>query len=166
MDSLKQKWQSLSRREKNILKIGALFIIFVLMYFFLYLPFSNAFSTVQGQYQYQRDLLAWMQPRVQVLQQQTRATTTAQTINQNELLPTIDQQLKDSSFANSVKQLTQDSDSTVRVTLTTVPFDQLMDWLVQQWQSYRITVNSISVQRGSKSGLADVNLVLALAPSN
>jgi type II secretory pathway component PulM len=163
MDELKQKWQSLNQREQWIVKIAAVFIGILLIYYLIVAPLSDATSTVQAELAYQRDLLSWIEPRVNALQGQAASGQSAtQNITQAELLPTIDSRLKNTEFANTVEQVTQTNTNDVRITFKDVPFDALMDWLETQWKTSRITVDTIDVQKGDKLGLTNINLTLRL----
>lgn len=169
MDSLKQvwsklqqRWQGVSKRERLYLKIAGVFVVLLLINYMIYTPLSNAVSNIKTEFSYQQDLVQWMQPRVQTLRG-NQSKQQVQAVSAGELLPTIDNRLKSASFARTAEQVTQTNDNQVRVNFTDVPFDQLLSWLVTQWQTSRITVISIDAEKGSKEGLANVNLVLGIS---
>lgn len=163
MDKLKQKWQELQPRERMLLSIGTLFIIVLLFYYGIVSPLNQAANQAKSTYIYQQNLVNWMRPRVQAISSNHTAQTPSQTLSQNELLPTIDSRLKSTTFARSVEQVTQDGNNNVRITFKAVPFDDLLTWLITQWQTSRIAVSDIDVQKGKKQGLTDVNLTLTLS---
>ena len=162
MDKLKHKWHSLQPRERYILLIGAVFIALLLFYSLVFNPLNLAASNARSNYAEQQALFTWMQPRVLVLQGNQPPHTPLQALSQSELLPTIDSRLKTTTFASTVQQVTQANSSDVRVMFKDVPFDDLLTWLISQWQTSRITVDEIDVQKGQKVGLTDVNLTLML----
>ena len=163
MDKLKQKWRSLQQREKTLLILCAIFISVLLLFYTLFNPLNQAASNAQSDYTYQQNLMTWMQPRVRALQGIKTPQSTVQVLSQAELLPTIDSRLKTTTFASTVQQVTQANSNGVRITFKNVPFDDLLTWLISQWQTSRITVSDIDVQKGNKVGLTDVNLTLMLA---
>lgn len=163
MDKLKQKWHSLEQREQYLLLAGAGFIVILLFFYVLFSPLNQAASNAKSDYAYQHSLLTWMQPRVRAMQGIKTPQSTVKTLGQSELLPTIDNRLKTTTFANTVQQVTQANNNDVRVTFKNVPFDDLLTWLISQWQTSRITVSDIDVQKTNKIGMTNVNLTLMLS---
>jgi general secretion pathway protein M len=160
MDKLREKWLSLNPRERLYVSVAGIVVLVAVVYFWLINPLNNAVATTQSQLAYQQDLLTWMQPRVQSLRGQQKSGQQAVPISTTELLPTIDQRLKNAAFASNIDSVTQNNANDVRITLKDVPFDELLNWLATQWQTSHINVTALDVQRGSKLGLVDANVVL------
>ena len=162
MDKFLEKWQSLSTREQLYVKLGSIFVAFLIIYYGLVSPLSSSVTSLRQQTLYQQSLVVWMKPRVQALQRTTGSKTSFQAVSQTELLPTIDKRLKNSAFAGAVDEINQTSSNGVRVSFKEVPFDELMAWLAQQWQSSHIMVSDIDVQKGEKVGIAKVSVTLSI----
>lgn len=153
-------WDARATREQLYLVIGSIIAVFLIVYFVLIAPINSAVTNLQTTLQRQQTLAQWLTPRVPVLQRLTGSSNVAQPVTAANLLATVDTRLKQSQFARSVTDISQSDASSVRVTLNTVPFDDLLQWLGQQWQQSRIGVIQIDVQKTGDAGLAKVVVTL------
>ncbi len=160
LEKLKTKWQSLNARERFYLKIGSIFIILVLIYSVLISPLNSSIDNLQQQIKLQHRLALWMQPRVKALRGKTDHIQRIQKINASELLPTIDTRLKQATFVAMVEEISQTNSGSVRITFKSVPFDDLMAWLIKQWKTSHVAVSQLDVQKGEKPGLVKATLTL------
>ena len=163
LEKLKTKWQSLNARERLYIKIGSIFIVLLIIYSGLISPLNNRINNLQQQIKSQRGLALWMQPRVKALRGKTGNTAQIQTISASELLPTIDTRVKQSALGATVEEISQTNSGSVRITFKSVPFDQLMAWLIKQWETSHIAVSELDVQKGEKLGLVRAALTLTTA---
>jgi len=165
LQSLTAKWRNFNPRERIYLGIAAIFIVIAIFYYVLISPLTSGVQRLQQQMKYQQDLVQWMQPRVAVLRGSTTSSRQISAIASSELLPIVDTRLKQSSFAGAVGEVSQTNGNNVHITFKQVPFDELMAWLVTQWQTSRIGVTDIDVQKGDKVGMAKVALTLTSVAS-
>ena len=159
MDNLKQKWAQLSRREQLYVGVGGILFLAFLLYSFLVSPLMASVMNLKQEYTTQHNLVDWMTPRVAALAQMKTAAP-IQVVNAANLLSTVDAQLKQSSLARNVSEISQTNINQVRVSLKDVSFDDLMSWLVQQWQQSQIQVSDFVAQKTDKPGMVTVTMVL------
>lgn len=158
MFNLTEKWSSLKERERRSVTVGAFLLLIVLIISFVNM-LSTTVTNLQTQVNNTQALSAWMQPRISFLQQQKPINMVDGTM----VSTTITTVLKQTSFANTATQITQNNDGTVHITFKQAPFDDVMDWLVQLWQTNEIQVTDFSLQKTSKLGIVDMTLTLASA---
>ena len=160
IEKLKIKWQSLNIRERFYLKLGSIFIVLVIIYYGLISPLNNSIDNLQQQITAQRSLALWMQPRVKALRGEMGHAQQIQPISAGELLPTVDTRLKQTSFASMVTEISQTNNGSVRITFKSVPFDDLMSWLIKQWKTSHLAVSELDVEKGEKAGLVKATLTV------
>lgn len=162
MNKFRLWWDARSTREQLYLVIGGIVALFLILYLGLIAPINSAVVYLQTTVQRQQALVQWLMPRVPVLQRLTSSSSVAQPVTATNLLATVDTRLKQTQFARSVTEISQSDASSVRVTLNAVPFDDLLQWLAQQWQQSRIAVSQIDVQKTGDAGLAKVVVTLSI----
>ena len=163
MDKLKQKWQSLQAREQLYLKIMAVFIVVLVGYYFLVAPLSQGVATMKQQLSTQQSLFSWMQPRVLALKSQSTPSLAAvDTIAKDNLLSVIDTRLKQSDIATYVGEINQTANDEVRVSFESVPFDELMSWLLQQQKRSAIKVADADIEKATKAGMVKAIITLTV----
>jgi len=155
-------WQQRSQQEHFILGVGGLFVLVIIVYFGIASPLQTQVQTVQKEWQSNRQLLSWMQPRVQALQGQQSVTQASQAISASALLVTVDQSVKQTAFANTVTELSQSSNNGVQIRFKAVPVDALLQWLAMLHTKYQVDVLQFSAQPNATLGMADVVLTVAL----
>lgn len=157
--ALKEKWQNLSDRERLSVSVVGILLAIMVVYYGIINPLASAVDSVKQQVNVQQTLAAWMAPRVAALTQ-LKISAPTQVILPANLLATVDTQLKQSAMAGAVTQISQTNVNQVQVTLKEVPFDELMTWLVQQWQQSQIQVSDFSAEKTDKPGMVTVTMIL------
>lgn len=156
---MKQQWQSMSEREKNMVSIGSIAIILGILYFFIWSPVSDKISQTKQVVSYQQETLQWMQTANQAIQQLRQSSTRPQQVSDESFLSVTAQTLANTQLSEFTSQVRETQNNKVRVSFANVPFDKLMDWLKLIWNRYNISVNQIALTP-KNTGFVEVNLVL------
>lgn len=155
---MKAYWQNLSDSEKRTLKIGGAVLALLLFVRLLWWPLFHRIDVMEHEMTQEAALIEWMQPRVaRILQARKKPNENTQQVHN---LSSFEKSLAESGLKSFVTDFNQSADQKIHVTFKAVPFEKLTVWLEQRVaQGY--TLESLSVQRGSKTGLTDVVLVMA-----
>jgi general secretion pathway protein M len=159
MGNLKEKWQNLSAREQVYIVIAGILLIVTILYYGVISPLLNGVDDVKQRLHAQQTLSTWMTPRVAALSRISN-TTPSHPVTAANLLATVDTQLKQSNFAGAIGEISQTNTNQVHVTLKEVAFDDLMAWLVQQWQQSQIQISDFDAQKTDKPGMVSVTMTL------
>lgn len=156
---MKAWWQGLSLREQFILMGGGIFAGLLFFYFLIWSPFTGYIQTLQQKNSSDTVLLHWMQSANQDLQQLRQTAPSGKPVAPADLLNTIDQNATQNKIRSSITQLSQADNDKVEVKLTSVNFDDLVNWLAKLWQQHRIEVDQITVAPKG-NGIVQVDMVL------
>jgi len=162
MNKFRLWWDARATREQLYLVVGGVIALFLIIYLGIISPINSTVANLQTTVQQQQSLAQWLTPRVPVLQRLIGSSSVAQPVTATNLLATVDTRLKQTQFARSVTEISQSDASSVRITFNAVPFDDLLQWLAQQWQQSRIAVTQIDVQKSGDAGLAKVVVTLSI----
>ncbi|MHB1946864.1 MAG: type II secretion system protein GspM [Gammaproteobacteria bacterium] len=158
---MKEWWNNLALREKQMLSLGGFFLVAFFIYLLLWLPLDNKVVTLRNQIQRNQELLAWMKEadkRVQILEK--TAQPKKPTPLTGSLLSIVQKQINRTPLVSSLTQLHQVDNDSVQLTFQKVDFDQLMEWLIQLSKQQGIGVTQISITPGGAPGGVAADLVL------
>ena len=77
-----------------------------------------------------------------------------------QLLSLLEGGLKSATIATSLKSITPESDGAIRMRFDEVPFDSLIQWLIQFHNQHGISVSSMSVVKAKSVGNVRANLLI------
>lgn len=140
---MKDWWQNLALREKQILSLGAAVVLLFILYEIIWSPFTNKIATMRTQVQHNQELLTWMiqaDHRIQTLSKSAQNTT--QTTES--LLGIMQSEVNKSSLAKHVTQLRQAENDAVQLDLQKVDFDRLIVFLTALSNQYGIIVSQFT----------------------
>ena len=153
---------NLSPRERMLVIGGGIVAVVLLGYFLVWSPFTAAISDKKATLRAQQLLTAWMQPASQRILQLRQTQIKAQQVATGGLLTTIDGSLKKSLLAKFPAQIDQTDNNKVRVQFSSVPFDDVVAWLLLADKHYHIVVQQINVTNTSTIGVVQAQITLRL----
>ncbi|HEX5339775.1 MAG TPA: type II secretion system protein M [Gammaproteobacteria bacterium] len=155
---LRRWFLSLEQRERRVLTGGGILLLIVIVYGGVLAPFAHSKTALSTHVAEQRALLAWMQPaaaRIHAL-----GGTQPAALPANSLLATINSEASSIGLGNTLRQVQQQNDGSVRVQLEGAAFDTVLHWLDNLHQRHGIVVSDMSVQRSGGAGLVNATLSL------
>jgi general secretion pathway protein M len=157
---MKEWWNNLSLRDKQLFALGLLAVIFFLIYSLVWSPLDNKVSALRTTLQHNQKLLTWMQAADKQIEsyKNTSQTTTAQSTGS--LLSIVQNEINQSSLSKDLSQLHQAEDDSVQLSFQHVGFDPLIRWLTQLWQQHNITITRASIKKTEASGIVSAEIVL------
>lgn len=164
IEKLQQKWNELTTRERKLLLIGGITITIGLFYISILNPLLNTLPHLRQEIQKQKELIQWMQPIVQRIQQLQTNGIALENINVNNqsLLVMLEQSIQTEQIDKYIKQLRQTTENQITIEFNTIPFDQLITWLEKIWSSYSIGVYQLTIIPDKTPGLVQAQIILQI----
>ncbi len=161
---MKQWWSGLQPRERQTLLLGALALLLLLVYQFVWTPYTDAVTRLEQQVAGERTDLAWMRGAAAEVAR-LRATAPRRPGGGQSLLTRVDGAARAAGLGNALKRVQPDGNGGVRVWLKQAPFDRVVAWLDRLGRAEGVTVSELSVERKATAGRVDVRVSLGLGGS-
>lgn len=158
---MKEWWNNLALREKQMLVLGAFAIGIFLIYILLWSPLQNKVSSLRNQIQHSQELLAWMKDadkQIQALEKNSQKKSGSKATGS--ILSIVQKQIKTSPVASDLSQLHQVENDSVELSFKKVNFDKLMEWLIPFTQKQGLVISQITVKPSGSAGIVAADLVL------
>jgi general secretion pathway protein M len=147
---LMQYWQSLKEQEQQLIVVaGGVFIVFILA-MGIFRPLNNAIERAEQSQIKQQELLVWVDESIVKLK---AAGNTQITSSQN--LSQLVNSTRGRYNINISKM--QPSDDSLRLTLDSVEFNKLIEWLDELVNQHGLRVENLDLSRDDKSGYVRVS---------
>lgn len=153
-------WENLSEREKLALIIGSVAFIVIIIYIFLIQPFYNVMSDLESQVQNKREILSWLQPAAQKIQQYTQQGYANPPTLSGNLIDNIHSTLQAHRLNTFVTQITLIDSQQVKINFNSVPFDAAMEWLTALWLATDVQVKQTTITPLKQTGVVSLQIVL------
>ena len=148
MNTLRQKWENLSVRERGVLGLGSAGVLLILAYTFLWAPWQESLSQLRVQVPVKQADLAWMQKQgaqIGPLLASRRKTPT----DAEPLLTLVEQTAETAQVRDVIRRMSPgEQDKQVKVWLTEADFDNWLGWL-EQLRKRGVEVVSATINRSS-----------------
>lgn len=147
---LMQQWRSLKEQEQQLVMVaGGVFIIFVLV-MGIFRPLNNAIEKAQQSQIKQQELLAWVDDSIVKLKAAGN-TRVASNANLSQIVNSTR-----GRHQISISKMQPSSDS-LRLTLDSVEFNQLIEWLDELVNQHGLKIENLDLSRDDKSGYVRVS---------
>lgn len=155
IEPAKAKYQSLDKRERQVLTIGAIALVILLVFNLVYRPLASAQQELSLANQQNRELLIWMKQAVMQIQQSASDTSLEQRAGRN-----LNQILNSSAsrYAISISRSQPRDNNQHQIWLDEVEFNQALTWINQLQSNYGIYVSSINLTAADKKGFVRANI--------
>jgi general secretion pathway protein M len=159
---MKEWWDNLVLREKQILSMGLLVLVFVAFYLILWSPLTDKVSTLRNQVQRNQELLAWMQDTDKRIQAEGHAAKPPVARASGSLLSIVQSQINRTQLVSVMTQLHQIDNDSVQLTFDKVDFDKLIVWLTQLTQQQGLIITQMTVTPSKEPGIVAADFILKL----
>ncbi|MBE3674587.1 type II secretion system protein GspM [Pseudoalteromonas distincta] len=147
---LMKQWRSLKEQEQQLVMVaGGVFIIFVLV-MGIFRPLNNAIEKAQQSQIKQQELLAWVDDSIVKLKAAGN-TSVASNTNLSQVVNSTRGRYK-----INISKMQPSSDS-LRLTLDSVEFNQLIEWLDELVNQHGLKIENLDLSRDDKSGYVRVS---------
>lgn len=158
---MKEWWNNLALREKQTVSLGALALVFLLLYLIIWVPFSNKLDSMRSKIKHDQQLLSWMKEthtRIQSTEKQQQKKNTIP--SGTSLLSLIQHKINQTTLVSNLSQLRQSENDSVQLSFNNVDFDKLIEWLTQLWQQQGVTISQMTVTASTTPGLVTTEMTL------
>lgn len=158
---MKDWFYSLEDRERLFVSIGALIIAVALIYGFAWVPLDKKHTEATTSVGDWQRSLAELRPLKGAATQPGRGSSPSNTSQQAPII-IVDQTLRSRGLEQYRKRSQPTSSNGIRVEFENVAFDELVIWLGDLSEQYKMTVQAGSLSAGSRSGPGRINATLTL----
>lgn len=162
LTDLKQQFLALAPKDRLAIALLSVFLAGLIVIYLMLLPAHRFANNAAEQYQQRAEILAWMKSNAAAAR-----TLTVQTTDKPKLAPgqSILSLASQQAQAKGIgfKRFEPFGDGGLRVWLDTVPFNDMLLWLVQLQDEFGIEVQQISIDRDKGNGTVNAKLELYLA---
>ncbi|MBE0364297.1 general secretion pathway protein M [Pseudoalteromonas ulvae UL12] len=150
MNQVVKYWQSLNAKEQKLLSIaGGVFVLFVLVMGVIR-PLNAALAKAEKELASQQQLAVWLQTSIQKIKASNpRAVSSSASL---------------SSLVNTSKNRynitinrMQPKDDSLRVSIDTVEFNKLVDWLAELTAQHGVMITNVELSKHDSPGFVKVN---------
>ncbi len=162
-EQIMEYWEGLQPRERVMLLVGGVAVLFALIYFLLWQPVMNARLEMQQEVQQQRALLQWMRDaasEAKLLRGVSGQNGKTKGLGGQSLLSLVDESAKQQGLGGAMKRVEPDGKQ-VRIWFEAASFDKLIGWLEKISRQNGIRVVNATVERADGAGLVDARMRLA-----
>ncbi|XQF92664.1 type II secretion system protein GspM [Pseudoalteromonas espejiana] len=145
-----QYWRSLKEQEQQLVMVaGGIFVIFVLV-MGIFRPLNNAIDKAKQSYVSQQELLVWVDQSIVKL----KAAGNTQAISNQNISQVVNSTR--SRYRINISKM-QPNDNSLRLTLDSVEFNQLIEWLDEPVNQHGLRVENLDLSKDDKSGFVRVS---------
>ncbi|AZN33999.1 type II secretion system protein M [Pseudoalteromonas sp. Xi13] len=145
-----QYWRSLKEQEQQLIMVaGGIFVVFVLV-MGIFRPLNNAIFKAKKSYVTQQELLVWVDESIVKL----KAAGNTQAISNQNISQVVNSTR--SRYRITISKM-QPNDNSLRLTLDSVEFNQLIEWLDELVNQHGLTVENLDLSKDDKSGFVRVS---------
>ena len=158
MKDLVAYYEKLSEKDRRALRILAIFLVPLTLYFLLLSPGIHYYQQAKSSYINNQTLLAWINENASKVESMNQQATPSR----NEPLL---QAVSRSAGSNNIKldRIQPEGDNRVRVWLNNAEFKSAIQWL-SALSSSRITISSASIDKTDKTGIVNLQVLLTNTP--
>ncbi len=157
---MKEWWQNLALREKQILALGSAVVLLFVLYEIIWSPFTDKISNMRTRVHDNQKLLTWMQNADKTMQTLTKSSNTKSQQLTGSLLGTMQTEINKSPLARHVTQLRQAENDSVQMNLQKVDFDKLIGFITDLSNRYGLIVSQITVTPTATPGEVMADIVI------
>ncbi len=155
-------WQSRQARERRTLAIGAAIVAAMVYYFLLWQPAHQGIQAKEQRLAQLRNDVAWMEQAGARYQKLADRGDTASSGAGNEALYALaDRTAREAGLGDAIQGVTPEQDNRVRVNLSGVGFDAMVQWLATLRRDFQVRTATASVERIAEPGQVNARLVLS-----
>ena len=152
--------ENLSARERWLIFGGGGILLLIIVYLYIWQPFSHSVTQLRSQAKADKELLAWMRPAVNKVKALKAQGAIAMVKPGQSLLVIANQSTQAIGLASYVSQIQQSNTNEVSMTFAEVPFDNLVNWLETLWKKYGIKISQLTITPLKTQGLVHAQLTL------
>ena len=157
---MRHYWDNLQPRERIILLSGAGCVLLLLLYAFIWEPFSKERVRLEQSVAEQRALMVWITDASREVERLRGGRVGKGGRAGESLMALVDRTAKSGGMGTQIKRLQPEGSSKVRLWLEASPFDSLVRWLKQLEDKYGVYSEGVVIDSTDSKGRVNARLVL------
>lgn len=162
---MKDWYDNLEAREQVFVLVGALFIVFALVYFLLWAPLENSHRRMETSVQNWERSLAELRPLRAMVASGNVTPSAGASSSQQAPIIIVSQTLQSRGLEQYRRRSQPTTNNGIRVEFEDVAFDDLVLWLGDLSDNYALHVQAGSLSEGSAANDGRINASLTLERS-
>lgn len=158
---MKDWFYNLEDRERLFVSGGALIVVVALIYGFAWVPLDKKHAEAAASVSDWQRSIAELRPLKGLVGQTNRGSPSGSASQQAPII-IVDQTLRSRGLEQYRKRSQPTSSNGIRVEFENVAFDDLVIWLGDLSEQYKMTVQAGSLSAGNRSGPGRINATLTL----
>ncbi len=155
IESLRQKFDALSDRERRIVIVGGIVAV-VLLLLAIVMPVERGVSQSADRVTRKQADLGWIQQMAPAL----AAAPQAAPANDQSLIVLIDRTARDAGLGQALTGSQPSGNGALRTQFEKADFNRLVDWISMLGQQYGVQAESATFEAGGTPGVVDAVVVL------
>lgn len=158
---MREWYENLAQRERWIVTGGALVLALMMYFLLVWDPLSQKAARLNGDIENARELVIFMQSTRQQVAKLGGRNATASTANSGRsLLSDVDSSSKRNGLGDKIKRIQPEGQTSVRLWIEGVSFDQLVNWMNQLQSQMGIVLSDGSLDKDDVAGTVKARLTL------
>jgi len=156
-----QQWlESLQPRERLIVIVGGITLVFILLYLLIWAPITEYHEEQQLRLQSQQQLYSWIKNAAQEVRQLNGSSAGSATRYQNQSISTLAERSARTTGVKAFISKIEQSQNDVKVTLSEADFDRIIHWLADLQDKYAISSTSVKIEKTKTAGAVNAHITL------
>lgn len=148
MNELKKYWFNLQARERLVISIGAVLLMLMLLFFYVWEPWQQAIAKYRQELPQKRTDLQWMEAQSDLAARLKGEENPAVNTSVQPLLTVVERTAVQAGLRKNIKQMTPgDNSSEVKIWLSQISFDKWLLWSEKIKNEEAIEVKSADIQQ-------------------
>lgn len=156
----RERFLALQMRERWIVGVGAVVLLFVVLYLAIWEPMTKAHQQRESSLASARSIAVKLEEAAAKLQASNGRNPAATAGRGLSLMAAVDQASKQGSLGKEPTRIQPEGDREVRVWFEDVSFDAMVRWLADLQTRYGVAVQTLDVEPQSTPGKVNVRLSL------
>lgn len=154
---MKAHFASLNEREQWMVIAAVLCVVIYTYYFLFYSPLSTRVIAKESQLIEKSQTLQWMKS----VRGQSPKTKSKKSLDNNQLLTLISDQLKNSALVKFPYKLQQTGAGEIQLSFEEVPFNLFIIWLFKINKSYAMTIKQFDAEETPTVGVSKLMIIVS-----
>ncbi len=160
LQPLTQWLDSLQKRERLTVYVGAIAFVLILFYLVIWEPVISAHENEQLKHHSQRQLYSWMKDAADEIQAiNSSGGSFANRFRNQSISSLADRSATTTGIKQFITKIDQSKDG-AKVNLKSADFDRIVTWLAELENKYGIVATRVKVEKSSAPGAVDADITL------
>lgn len=156
MSELRERWNALPPRTRQLVLVGTIVIAFVLLVTAVWMPLQKDLARLRAAVPHETGQLNWMRAQAPLAK-----TTRARVVTSSgSLTSTIEQSAATHGVRSYITKIEQEGNAGARVTIEAIPFNTLVLWMTDVQAAQGAVIEDAAIDAHATAGVVNARLRL------